>query len=121
MAAKPQPLTEPMGDPARSRGSRYLVGRYHEVALKGRNRVRFVDQIKHNLRRLLADYRLGPMRGQGPRLMVELPSEIPDEVAKERAALIFGLQNFSLSRRVPLTIEAIIEEALAAARRDGGR
>jgi thiamine biosynthesis protein ThiI len=121
MAGKLQPLTEPTGDPARWRGSRYLVGRYHEVALKGRNRVRFVDQIKHNLRSLLADYRLGPMRGQGPRLMVELPSEIPDEVAKERAALIFGLQNFSLSRRVPLTMDAIIEEALAAARRDGGR
>jgi len=54
---------------------RCLIGRYHEIALKGRNRWRFVEQLKRNLRAALADYRLGPMRGEGPRLLVELPGD----------------------------------------------
>ncbi len=103
---------------ARPPGPRYLVGRYHEIGLKGRNRWRFVDELKRNLQGLFADYRLGRMRGEGRRLMVELPDTMPDEVAQARAALAFGLQNFSLSRRVPLTMEAILDEALAAARRE---
>jgi thiamine biosynthesis protein ThiI len=95
---------------------RYLIGRYHEIALKGRNQWRFVDQLKNNLRAVFADFKLGAMRGEGPRLMVELPEEIDEEVAAERAALLFGLQNFSLSRPVARDIEAIKREAIAIAR-----
>jgi tRNA uracil 4-sulfurtransferase len=94
---------------------RYLIGRYHEVTLKGRNRWRFVDQVKHNIREIFSDYRLGSMRGQGPRLLVELPDDISESVARERAALIFGLQNFSISRPVPLEIEALKVEAVKTA------
>jgi len=95
---------------------RYLIGRYHEIALKGRNQWRFVDQVKSNLRAMFADFKLGAMRGEGPRLIVELPEEIGDEVAAERAALIFGLQNFSLSHAVARDIEEIKREAVAIAR-----
>jgi thiamine biosynthesis protein ThiI len=99
--------------------ARYLIGRYHEVALKGRNRWRFVEELKRNLVEAFADYRLGRPRGAGPRLMVRLPHDLSDPLAQERAARIFGLQNFSLSRRVPLDIDAITRAAVAAARRDG--
>ena len=95
---------------------RYLIGRYHEITLKGRNRWRFVDQVKHNLREVFSDYRLGAMRGEGPRLLVELSDEVPENVVRERAALIFGLQNFSISRPVPLDMEAIKREAVMVAR-----
>jgi thiamine biosynthesis protein ThiI len=95
---------------------RYLIGRYHEIALKGRNQWRFVDQLKNNLRAVFADLKLGAMRGEGPRLIVELPEEIDEEVAAERAGLLFGLQNFSLSRPVARDIEAIKREAIAIAR-----
>jgi len=95
---------------------RYLIGRYHEVALKGGNRWRFVDQIKHNLRAILSDYELGRIRSLGSRLIIELPGAIPDDVVRERAALIFGLQNFSISYPAPLDIEAITREAIARAR-----
>ena len=94
---------------------RYLIGRYHEIVLKGRNRWRFVDQLKQNLRAVFADCRLGAIRGEGPRILVELPDEISDATAAERAALLFGIQNFSISRPVPLDIEAIKREAVAAA------
>jgi thiamine biosynthesis protein ThiI len=95
---------------------RYLIGRYHEIALKGRNQWRFVDQVKNNLRAVFADFKLGAMRDEGPRLIVELPDEIDDEIAAERAALIFGLQNFSLSRAVGRDIEEITREAVAIGR-----
>ncbi|HSR57583.1 MAG TPA: THUMP domain-containing protein, partial [Candidatus Binataceae bacterium] len=95
---------------------RYLIGRYHEVALKGRNRWRFVEQLKNNLRAIFADYRLGAVRSMGSRLMVELPDDLSDEVARERAALIFGLQNFSLSYPAAAEIEAMKREAILRAR-----
>lgn len=94
---------------------RYLIGRYHEITLKGRNRWRFVDQLKQNLRAIFCDYRLGAVRSEGPRLMVELPDELSDDVAAERAAFLFGVQNFSLSHPVALDIEALKREAVAAA------
>src|SRR5262249_41710988 len=95
---------------------RYLIGRYHEIALKGRNQWRFVDQLKSNLHAVFADFRIGVMRGEGPRLIVELPADIDEAVAAERAALLFGMQNFSLSRAVPRDIEEIKREAIAIAR-----
>jgi tRNA uracil 4-sulfurtransferase len=95
---------------------RYLIGRYHEVALKGGNRWRFVDQIKHNLRAIFGDCELGRARSLGSRLLIELPDAIPDDVVRERAALVFGLQNFSISYPAPLDVEAITREAIDRAR-----
>jgi len=94
---------------------RYLIGRYHEIVLKGRNRWRFVEQLKQNLRAVFADFRFGAMRSEGPRIIVQLPAEISDQVAAERAALIFGLQNFSISYAVGLDIETIKRQAVATA------
>jgi thiamine biosynthesis protein ThiI len=95
---------------------RYLIGRYHEIVLKGRNRWRFVDQLKHNVRAIFADCMIGRVRSEGPRLMVELPDEIADVLVAERAAHVFGLQNFSISRPIPLDIEVLKREAVASAR-----
>jgi len=95
---------------------RYLIGRYHEIALKGRNRWRFVEQLKRNLRATIADYRLGPMRGEGPRLIVELPDELSDQAAIERASLLFGLQTFSIGRPAARDLEAIKSGVLEAMR-----
>ncbi len=94
---------------------RYLIGRYHEIALKGRNQWRFVDQLKQNLRAIFADYRLGNMRGVGPRLLVQLPEALSDKVAAERAALVFGLQNFSLSHATERDVASMSREAIKRA------
>ena len=100
---------------------RYLVGRYHEIALKGRNQWRFVEQLRHNLRSVFADVRLGKIRSEGPRIIVELPDELDDATAIGRAAGIFGFANFSLSYRVPLDLEAIKTEAIARVREHPAR
>jgi tRNA uracil 4-sulfurtransferase len=95
--------------------TRYLIGRYHEIVLKGRNRWRFVEQLKQNLRAVFADFGFDGMRSEGPRIIIRLPSHITDEIAVERAALVFGLQNFSISHAAPLDIEAIKRKAVAIA------
>jgi thiamine biosynthesis protein ThiI len=97
---------------AEKASTRILIGRCHEVVLKGRNRWRFIDQLKQNLRATFADCRLGKVRSEGPRLMAELGGEISDRIAAERAALVFGLQNFSISHPVPLDLEAIKRAAV---------
>jgi thiamine biosynthesis protein ThiI len=94
---------------------RYLIGRYHEIALKGRNQWRFVDQLKQNLRAIFGDYRLGNMRSVGARLMVQLPEALSDEIAAERAGLIFGLQNFSLSHATARDVASMSREAIKRA------
>ncbi len=96
---------------------RYLIGRYHEIALKGRNQWRFIEQLRHNLRSVFADVKLGKMRGEGPRIIVELPDEMDDATVAARASMIFGFANFSLSYRVPLDLAAIKAEAIARGRR----
>ncbi|HVA41453.1 MAG TPA: tRNA uracil 4-sulfurtransferase ThiI [Candidatus Binataceae bacterium] len=100
------------GAPAR----RYLIGRYHEIVLKGGNRWRFVEQLKRNLRALFVDCRIGRIRSEGPRLIIEMPAAIPEALMRERAALLFGFQNFTVSHPVALEIEALKREAVAAAR-----
>jgi tRNA uracil 4-sulfurtransferase len=94
---------------------RYLIGRYHEIALKGRNQWRFVDQLKQNLRDIFGDYRLGNMRSVGPRLLVQIPEGVSDEIATERAALIFGLQNFSISHATERDVASMSREAIMRA------
>lgn len=95
---------------------RVLIGRCHEIVLKGGNRWRFVEQLKRNLRGAFADTGIGRIRGEGPRILAELPPGVSDAIARERAALVFGLQNFTISRPVPLDLEALKRAAIAAAR-----
>ena len=94
---------------------RYLIGRYHEIILKGANRWRFVEQLKRNVRALFADCGVRRIRSEGPRLIIEIPAGVSDELVNERAAWLFGFQNFTISRPVPLDMEAIKREAVAAA------
>jgi len=100
---------------------RYLIGRYHEVVLKGGNRWRFVEQLRQNLKAVFADCRIGAIRGEGPRMIVELPDELDEAIVRERAALMFGLQNFSIARPVALTPEALKRGAVEAARGQNAR
>ncbi len=86
---------------------RYLIGRLHEIALKGRNQWRFVAQLERNLRSLTADLELGKIRARGPRLEIELPDEVSEELVRERARLTFGFANFSIARLVEPKVSGI--------------
>jgi thiamine biosynthesis protein ThiI len=95
---------------------RFLIGRYHEIALKGRNQWRFINQLKQNLVQTFSDFRLAGVRSIGPRLMVELPEAIADAIAIERTRWIPGIQNFSIAYSTSKDLDAIKAEAIARAR-----
>jgi tRNA uracil 4-sulfurtransferase len=97
---------------------RYLIGRYHEIALKGGNQWRFVNQLKTNLRNVFGDFQLGKLRSVGPRLILPLPDAISDEIAIARARN-FTPRSFCVrarreDKRFPMTSPEIDREVGAA-------
>jgi thiamine biosynthesis protein ThiI len=91
---------------------RYLIVRVHEVALKGRNRWRFVEQLKSNLRAVMSDLGVRKIIARGSRLEVELPEQVNDDTVIERAKLVFGAQNFSIARVASPDLGGITQAAL---------
>src|SRR5213593_4466067 len=79
-----------------------LVLRYHEIALKGRNRPFFVRWLVGHVERVLADLPVGAVRRASARLLVPVrdPGCWPE--ARARLARVFGLANFALAHEVPL-------------------
>jgi thiamine biosynthesis protein ThiI len=79
-----------------------LVLRYHEVALKGRNRPWFVHRLVEHVERVLADLPVGPVRRASARLLVPLRDGAAWPAAAARLERVFGLANFALAHEVAL-------------------
>jgi thiamine biosynthesis protein ThiI len=92
--------------------------RYHEIALKGRNRPFFVGKLVESLRRATADIpgvKVGPVSG---RISVEAPDGAVGWVAlEERLSSVFGVANFSRVVETPLDLEVAKAAAIDALRR----
>jgi thiamine biosynthesis protein ThiI len=93
-----------------------VLARYHEIALKGKNRPFFVDRLVQSLRRACSD--LGPVkvRSLPGRLSVTLPDDVPWALARERLSSVFGVANFSRVLDAPRDMEALERAAVAAVR-----
>jgi tRNA uracil 4-sulfurtransferase len=72
-----------------------LVLRYHEIALKGRNRPFFVEKLVLNLRRATADLGSVQVAQVGGRVTVQAAPEVAEAALRERVARVFGVANFS--------------------------
>src|SRR5687768_11239177 len=83
-----------------------IIARYHEIALKGRNRPFFVDKLARNLRRATSDLG-GKVQVLAGRVGIELPDETPWETARERVSSVFGVANFSRTHAVGLDLPAL--------------
>ncbi|MGH7803714.1 MAG: tRNA uracil 4-sulfurtransferase ThiI [Candidatus Binatia bacterium] len=92
----------------------FVVVRYHEITLKGRNRAMFASALARNIRRACTGLPLGPMRDHHGRLAAELGDEAAWPEVRARLARVFGIANFSLARRMEITTT---EETLAALER----
>src|SRR6185503_20646364 len=91
----------------------HVVLRYHEIALKGRNRPFFVEKLALNARRLLADLG-GHVHVLAGRLRVDLPDDVPWAEAERRLGDLFGVANFSRAHEVAVEFAALEREATAA-------
>jgi tRNA uracil 4-sulfurtransferase len=92
-----------------------LTVRYHEIALKGRNRPFFVDRLATNLRKATADLH-GKVHVLAGRLLVEIPDEVPWDAVRQRVGSVFGIANFSRTQQAPRDLEALKAAAVAAVR-----
>src|SRR5689334_12945023 len=79
-----------------------LVLRYHEIALKGRNRPYFVRRLVANVERALAGLPVGAVRRASARLVLPLGDVAAWPAARTRLARVFGLANVALAHEVAL-------------------
>jgi thiamine biosynthesis protein ThiI len=89
-----------------------LIVRYHEIALKGRNRPFFVERLADNLRRVLSDLPGVTVQPVFSRISVQLPDEAPWETVRDRVETVFGVANFSRAGEVPADLEALKRAAV---------
>src|SRR5262245_27629734 len=82
--------------------SPFIVLRYHEITLKGRNRPHFVRRLVERVVSVLSDLPIGAVRRASARLVVSLVDPAAWPVARERLARVFGIANFALAHEVPL-------------------
>ncbi len=83
---------------------RCAIIHYHELALKGRNRDFFEQQLLRNIRRALKDLHVKGVDALQGRMRVRLPDDLPDHIVRERLARIFGIANFFVTEAVPLNL-----------------
>jgi thiamine biosynthesis protein ThiI len=79
-----------------------IVLRYHEIALKGRNRPFFVGRLAENVVRATADLPVGTPRRASARLLLPLRDPAAWPEARGRLARVFGLANLALAHEVSL-------------------
>ena len=86
---------------------RSIVVHYQEIALKGKNRPWFLAKLVRNLRQATSDLDVKSIRALMGRIEVVLgPTAVPEAVG-ERIRRVFGVANFSYSRRTPLDLDGI--------------
>src|SRR3989442_6231822 len=74
-----------------------IVLRYHEIALKGRNRPLFVRRLVQTCERASAGLPVGRVRRASARLLLPLADTAAWPAVRERLARVFGVVNFALA------------------------
>ncbi len=93
-----------------------VVVRYHEIALKGRNRPYFVCKLAENLRKATADLpRIGVQPVAG-RISLSAPPGVSWSDLRERIESVFGVANFSRVQEVPHDLDAVKAAAIEVVR-----
>jgi thiamine biosynthesis protein ThiI len=85
-----------MGEPRHT-----VVLRYHEIALKGRNRPFFVRRLVEHVEDALVGLPVGRVRRASARLVVPLADIDAWPAVRERLVRVFGLANFALAEERP--------------------
>lgn len=88
----------------------FILIRYGELALKGKNRTRFEVQLQDNIKQQMKDLQIKITRTFG-RMYLFLNGEEYAEVA-ERLRKVFGISSFSPAIKADLELEAIKDAAL---------
>ncbi len=88
-------------------GAMQALVRYHEIALKGRNRPFFVRRLARNLARASSDLGRVEVRSLPGRLALRTDDSVPWDVMRERVESVFGVANFSSVAEVARDLERV--------------
>ncbi|WP_164668354.1 tRNA uracil 4-sulfurtransferase ThiI [Virgibacillus doumboii] len=91
----------------------HILIRYGEMALKGKNRKKFIVQLQNNIRHKLKEYPEVKVKRTQGRMFVLLNGHEPDPIIT-KCQEIFGIQSLSLAVKVQNEEEKIKEAALWA-------
>ena len=83
---------------------RCAIIHYHELALKGRNRDFFEQQLVRNIRSALKDLGIRRIENLRSRIRVVISEHVSDLAMIDRLTRIFGIANFSLAQAVSLNL-----------------
>ncbi|HUJ79087.1 MAG TPA: tRNA uracil 4-sulfurtransferase ThiI [Nitrospiria bacterium] len=87
--------------------ARSVVVHYHELALKGRNRPRFLARLTTNLRRSTRGLGVAAVRALPGRVVLDLGEGADVEAVCRRVSAVFGVANYSPAERTERDIDAL--------------
>lgn len=98
--------------------SNVVLLRYHEIAIKGRNRRMFEDKLADQVRRLLKDIPGVAVTRERGRMLVQRKqwaefTAAEETIIRQQLKKCFGLESFSMCRAVEPELETIEKEVLS--------
>ncbi|QNG60924.1 tRNA uracil 4-sulfurtransferase ThiI [Metabacillus idriensis] len=89
----------------------HILIRYGEISTKGKNRKRFIDQLKHNLKLVLTAFPVLGFSSNRDRLYIKLNGENHEKIL-EKLSNVFGIHSFSLALKCKSELEEIKNSSL---------
>lgn len=86
--------------------------RYGEISLKGRNRKKFVDRLRANMKQAFRDLTTVKIKAERDRMFLTSDNETELQQAMEKLPSIFGIHSFSPIAKCEADLEAIKEKAI---------
>ena len=87
--------------------SPHVLVHYSEIALKGKNRTFFENQLIHSLRKGLKGLGMDAVKRLYGRILLHFQEDAPFETIRERLQWIYGISNFSHARQTTLDMAAL--------------
>ncbi|WP_210364910.1 tRNA uracil 4-sulfurtransferase ThiI [Bacillus sp. REN3] len=88
-----------------------ILVRYGELSTKGRNRNKFIDRLRKNIKSSISDFPDAVIKADRDRMFILLNGEDGKEISS-RLRKIFGIQSFSPAVKVEKDIEQMKDAAL---------
>ena len=89
----------------------HILIRYGEISTKGKNRKRFVDQLKENIKLVLHEFPALVYSSNRDRMYIRLQGENHEPIL-EKLENVFGIHSFSLALKTKNELDAIKDGAL---------
>lgn len=89
-----------------------ILIRYGEISLKGRNRKKFVDKLRGNMKNSFRDLKTVKINAERDRMFVVTEDKEEMALVMQKLPSIFGIQSFSPIAKCEAELEAIKEKAV---------